>query len=467
MPDFSTLIQTPEVRAIVQEGFLERAFHDVLFPNLIYRGDVVASPWPAGAGDTYIASAAGTIEPNGTPLRPGTDPTPRSYAIEQWEAQLHQYADTIDTNMPTSVQAIVDLLMQNAAKLGMQAAQTLNRLVRNRMYNVAESGWTVADGAASGGSSASLRVKRLNGFTRARNPSLSGGSRVRFDTVSASNPLTISIAGTAASVVGYTPDSAGDEIGPGILTLSTAATWSDRAYIKAVDCTDSFFVGGGNKVDDLGPTDLPTFQDIRNAVTRLRRNNVPMHPDMNYHAHISPESETAIFADTEVQRMLTGRPDSYMYSDFVIGRVLNTVFVVNNEAPAMRTVYPYDGTTFSSNDAFAPELTNDGTSTGMEVQRMLFTGFGGIYEYYQDPASYITEAGMTGKMGDVAVTNNGIEIVAERVKMIMRAPLDRLQQMVATSWIFVGDWPCRTDAASPGTAARYKRMVVARHGTPV
>jgi hypothetical protein len=175
----------------------------------------------------------------------------------------------------------------------------------------------------------------------------------------------------------------------------------------------------------------------------------------------------AIFADTEVQRMLTGRPDSYMYSDFVIGRVLNTVFVVNNEAPAMRTVYPYDGTTFSQNDAFAPELTNDGTSTGMEVQRMLFTGFGGIYEYYQDPASYITEAGMTGKMGDVAVTNNGIEIVAERVKMIMRAPLDRLQQMVATSWIFVGDWPCRTDAASPGTAARYKRMIVARHGTPV
>ena len=65
------------------------------------------------------------------------------------------------------------------------------------------------------------------------------------------------------------------------------------------------------------------------------------------------------------------------------------------------------------------------------------------------------------------MTNNGIEIVAERVKTIMRAPLDRLQQMVATSWIFVGDWPCRTDAASPGTAARYKRMIVARHGTPV
>ena len=252
MPDFSTLIQTPEVRAIVQEGFLERAFHDVLFPNLIYRGDVVASPWPAGAGDTYIATAAGTIEPNGTPLRPGTDPTPRSYAIEQWEAQLHQYADTIDTNMPTSVQAIVDLLMQNAAKLGMQAAQTLNRLVRNRMYNVAESGWTVADGANTP-ATASMRVKRLNGFTRARNPSLAGGSRVRFDTVSSSNPLTISIGGTANTVVGYTPDTAGDEIGPGVLTLGSVATVTDRTYVKAVDCSDSFFVGGGNKVDDLGP----------------------------------------------------------------------------------------------------------------------------------------------------------------------------------------------------------------------
>lgn len=461
MVDFSNIVQTPEVRAVVQEGYLERAFHDALFPAMIYRGDVVASPWPAGVGDTYIASAPGLMEPTGTPLRPGTDPEPMSYAIEQWEAQLNTYAGTIDTNIPTSVQAIVDLLLRNSHQLGLQAAQTLNRLVRNRFYNAAESGWTVANGA--GIASTSLVVKRLNGFTKSRNPTLTAGSRVRFSAVSSSNPLAISIAGTTRNVIGFTPATAGDEIGPGTLLLDAAHTWADRDYVQAVDRSEVVFVGGGNKVDDLGVTDLPRLQDIRNCVMRLRRNNIPYHPDGSYHAHNGPVSLTALMADTEIQRMLTGRPDNYMYTDFVVGRMLGVVFVDNNEAPTKLTVSPRDGVTFSSADAFAPELMNNGLTTGMEVHRVLFTGFGGIYEYYQDAAQFITEAGMLGKMGEVQVNNNGIEVSSERVKLIMRAPTNRLQDMVATSWRFDGDWPQRTDAAT-GTAARYKRQVVLCHG---
>lgn len=461
MVDFSNIVQTPEIRAIVQEGYLERAFHDALFPAMIFRGDVVAQPWPAGVGDTYIASAPGLIRPNGRPLRPGVDPEPVSYPIEQWEAQLNTYASTIDTNIPTSVQAIVDLLLRNSHQLGLQAAQTLNRLVRNRFYNAAESGWTVANGA--GVATTSLVVKRLNGFTKARNPNLTNGSRVRFSAVSSSNPLSISIAGTTRSVIGFTPATAGDEIGPGTLTLDSAHTWSDRDYVQAIDRSEMVFVGGGNKVDDLGVTDLPRLQDIRNCVMRLRRNNIPMHPDGNYHAHLGPVSLTALMADTEIQRMLTGRPENYMYTDFVVGKMLGVVFVDNNEVPTKLTVEPLDGITFSLDDAFAPELMNNGASTGMEVHRVLFTGFGGIYEYYQDPAQFITEAGMVGKMGEVQVSNNGIEVHADRVKLIMRAPLNRLQDMVATSWRFDGDWPQRTDAAT-GTAARYKRQVCLAHG---
>jgi hypothetical protein len=110
MPTFSTLIQTPEVRAIVQEGYLERAFHDALFPLMLYRGDVASVPWPGQVGDTQIFTGKGTIEPNGRPIAPGVDPTPKSYPLEQWSAQLHQYADTMDTHMPTSVQATARLI---------------------------------------------------------------------------------------------------------------------------------------------------------------------------------------------------------------------------------------------------------------------------------------------------------------------------------------------------------------------
>jgi hypothetical protein len=464
MPDFSTIIQTPEIRAIVQEGFLERAFHDALFPGMIFRQEAVAMPWPQGVGDTYIASAPGLIAPNGKPLAPGVDPVPVSYALEQWEAQLHNYASTIDVNMQTSVQAIVDLLMRNTHQLGLQAAQTLNRLVRNRLYNAAESGRTVANGA--GVASTSLRVMRLNGFTRARNPSTTGASKVRFSTVSATNPLAITIgASTSASVVGYTPDTPGDEIGPGVLTLAAAATWSNRDAVVAVDASEVTYVGGGTSVDSIATTDLPRLQDIRNALYKLRRNNIPVHPDGTYHAHLGPVSETALMADAELQRMNQGTgPANYMYAEFALGSpFLGVTWVRNNEAPTRLTVYPGDGVTFAEEDAFAPELYATGATTGAEVHRILFTGFGGIMEYFQDPMMYLTDAGITGKIGDLAVSNNGIDVSSDRVKLIIRAPQNRLQDTVAVSWRFVGDWPQRTDAAT-GTNARYKRQSVLLHG---
>jgi hypothetical protein len=76
MPDFSTFLNTPTTRAIVQEGLLERAFHDVLFPNLIFRGEVSAVPWPAEAGDTYVFSGDGLMVFDVCLICPGEDSTP-------------------------------------------------------------------------------------------------------------------------------------------------------------------------------------------------------------------------------------------------------------------------------------------------------------------------------------------------------------------------------------------------------
>lgn len=464
MVDFSTILQTPEIRSIVQENYLERVFYDGLFPGMVYRADVQAEHWDGAAGDTRIFTGEGLMAPRLRPLRPGTEVEPSSYQLEQWESQMHQYADALDVDMKTNALTIANLMLVAAKKLGQGAAQTLNRLVRNAMHNSVNAGWTVADGAGS--SSTSLRVKHLNGFTRARNAnsSVAGASRVRYSTVTSSNPLSITIGGTAASVVGFTPDTTGDELGPGVLTLASAATWSDRAAVLSVDRSDSKFVGGGTKVDDLGPTDLPTLQDIRSCVTQLRKNNVPVHPDNHYHCHMGPDSESAVFADSEVQRMNTGVPESYMYQEFVLTRILGTLFVTNNEVPLPGSVYPNDGVTFSFDDPFAAELKNNGLTTGMDVHRMLFTGFGGIREYYQDPAGFITEAGMVGKMGNVGFVNNGIEVAVERCKLIIRAPLNRLQDKIAMTWTFIGDFPVRTDGAAPGSAARFKRMIELRHG---
>lgn len=466
MPDFSTILQAPEIRALVQENLLERAFHDALYPRLMFRGEVEARVWPQNAGDTHVFTGVGLIKKKLKPLTPGQDPQPSTYPVEQWIAQINQYADTIDTHMPTSIAAIASLFYRNAQQLGMSGAQSLNALVRNRMYATALSGHTVADGVST---TTALRVKRLNGFTRARRPDLAAGSPVMFSTVSGSNPLKIKLFDNAVevanTVVGYTADTPGDEVGPGVLTLGTTSTSvADRAYVIADDRTALVRVGGGFKIDDVGSGDLFTLAAIRSAVARFQQQNVPERADGRFHCHMDPTSVTQVFADAEFQRLLTSLPDYFMYKQFALGELLGCVFFRNSECPQPDTVDGGLTAAYSADDPFAGELFNNGVAaTGVKVHRPLFSGEGGIFEYYQDLGQLITEAGITGKVAESRITNNGIEILSDRIQLIIRAPMNRLQDSVSTSWKFIGDWPCRTDAAV-GDAARYKRLLTVEHG---
>lgn len=467
MPDFSVILQQPEVRAVVQENILERAFHDALFPRLMFRGEAAPVAWPKGIGDSQIFSAPGLIPVDARPGVPGVDPVPANYPMEQWGAQIQQYYGTIDTHMPTSIMAIVDLFLRNAHQLGMQAARTLNTIARNKLYAAALSGHTVADGAQT--AVTTLVVKRLNGFTRARNPGVTGASVVHFDPVSSSNPLSVTIrdqtgpSDVTRNVIGYTPATPGDEYGPGSIILDAAVTVLDRAFVLAFDRTVLTRVGGGNKVDDVtATTDIPTLANVREAVSQFWMQNVPEHVDGRFHCHLDPVSQSKIFADAEFQRLLTSLPDYYMYKQFALGEMLNTVFLRNNECPHADNVVGGGTATYDARDPFVGELYNTGVNTGGKVHRMLFTAQGAIMEYYSDLAGLITEAGLNGVVTDPRIVNNGIEIFSERIQMIIRAPQNRLQDMVSTSWKFMGDWPMRTDAATGG-AARYKRVAVLEH----
>lgn len=466
MADFSIIVQAPEIRGIVQDGLLERAFHDALFPRLLFRGEAFPTLFPGNVGDRLQFTGKGLMETRMKPLRPGQDPLPSTYGYEQWEATLLPYGDAIDTHMPTSMTAIASLFLANGQQLGMGAGKTVNALARNKMFNAAESGWTVVDGAQSG--TATVRVKRLNGFTRARRPDLTGASPVAFAPVSGSNPLKILIfdnsVETANTVISFTADDPGDEVGPGTITLGVAATTLlDRAYVKAIDATTIVRVGGGNKVDDVGASDLFTLGGIRQAVANFWNDDVPEHEDGRFHAHLDPTSIMQVFADSEFQRLLTALPDHYTYRQFALGEMLGTVFFRNSQNPGPSTVKGGTTATFTADDNFAGELYNSGATTGIPVHRVLFTGTEALTEYYSDMSALITEAGTNGKVGEFSITNNGIEVMVDRVRVIIRAPMDRLQQEVSTAWHFIGDWVVRTDAAT-GSASRYKRVQVLQHG---
>lgn len=467
MPEFSTIMQAPEIRSLVQENILERAFHDALYPKLLFRGDAAPQVWPGNVGDSMLFTGVGLIKPKMRPLQPGQDPAPSDYTKEQWGAQLQQYADSIDTHMPTSISAIANLFLRNAQQLGLAAGQSLNRIVRNKMYNAAVSGHTVVDGAHS--ATSTIRVKRLNGFTRARRPDLAAGAPVRFETVSANNPLLIKLFDNGAeisrTVVGYTADTVGDETGPGTLTIAggNVTTVADRAYLIAVDRTSLVRVGGGFKVDSVNSSSLFTLASMRSAVARLRNMNVAEHADGFFHGHMDATSEAQIFADQEFQRLLTALPDHYTYRQFSVGQILGCVWFRNNECPQVETVEGAPTAVYDLDDQFAGELYNNGLVAGVRAHRPLLSGTGVIFEYYQDLAQLITEAGIQGKVAEPRITNNGIEVMADRIQLIIRAPQNRLQDLVSTSWKFIGDWPVRTDVAT-GDAARYKRVVCIEHG---
>lgn len=462
VPDFSTIVQAPQVRALVQEGLLERAFHDSLFPRLLFRAEVTPHEWAANIGDSMFFTAPGLIPVRQKPIVPGQDPQPESYESEQWQATLQQYASSIDTHMPTSITAIANLFMRNGQQIGLQAGMTLNRIVRNRMFNAALAGSSVADGIQA--ATSSLRVKSLNGFTTARS---AAGSMVRFATVSGSNPLAVVIheSGVPASrnVIGFTADFAGDCTGPGVLLLSAAVSVIDRDPVLASDRTNVVRVGGGDAVDAIGAGDLMDLASIRAAVSRFWQANVPAMPDGRFHCHLDPTSQAQVFADDEWQRLLTSLPDYYMYKQFTIGELLNCVFFRNNENPQVDTVLGGATATYDDNDPFAGELYSDGTTAGVSIHRALFSGEGAIYEYHQGLDQLVTDAGITGKVGEPSITNNGIQVMTDRIQLIIRAPLNRLQDKVSTSWKFIGDWPVRTDATT-GDAARYKRLLTVEHG---
>lgn len=469
MPSFSTIVQDPKIRRLVQEGFLERNFHDALAPKTLFRQEVEAEQWNGKEGDEKVFSRSGLIEPDASPIVPGGDAEVGDYSFEQWMAQLNRYGKSLDTDMPTDMLAIASLFMENAKKLGIHAAMTLNRKVRAVIYNAAESGWTVTDGVQP--AVTVLRVKSLNGFTRARNPNLAGGSKVRFDPVSTSNPLAIEVFDTtpawaSRNVVAFAPDIAGDENGPGTITLNAAVTVADRAAVRSVDRSNIVRVGGGDKVDDVTSIDKPTFTDVRAALALLQQDNVPTHADGLYHAHCDPTSIGLMYANDEFQRLNTSLPDYSIYKNFTLGEILGARFVRNTECPIRSNTKFWDGAMqgYSLRDPFAGELTNNGTAAGMNVHRMIFTGKDMIREYWADQSGLVSEAGLTGKMKDIRnISSEGIELFTDRVKLIYRAPLDRLQSKVASTWSFIGTWTVPTDATT-GSAARFKRAVAIMHG---
>jgi hypothetical protein len=450
--------------AIVQDNTLAREFRDALFPQLLFREEAMPEKWEVNVGDIQVFTRASLLAPTVTPLTAGADPTPKSPSFEQWKVQAAQYGDSIDTHMPSSRTALAPIFARNAKTLGLQAGQSLNRLCRNKLYCRYVGGDTVT--STTSGATATIAVAQLNGFTT----TVVNGEEVP---ISGANPKVIRVSGVAGTqnVTAATPTDANNPFGPGTLTLSAAIAVASGARVLAADAPRIVRVGGAATVDGLTSVSTISLKEIRQAIASLRRNRVPTHPDGYYHVHLDPIAESQIFNDNEFQRLNQGVPDGLRYAEQAIGRLLGAIFFSNNESPnVFNSAESGEGglvssarSSASSSPEFYGEVRN---ASGVGILRTIVTGGGAIMEKYIDEESdYMTEAGYVGKVGQFAIVNNGIQISTERIRYIIRAPQDRLQQQVSQAWSWSGDWGVPTDLLGGQTGGRYKRAVVIESGS--
>jgi len=450
----------PGIVNLIQDRTLERVFHDALYPRLLYRSEAIAEEWAANLGERMVFTRAGLMDVDLTPLTPGMDPSLGSYEMEQWECQANQYGKSIDTHMPTNYVALAPIVLRNVVQLGLNAAQAMNRLTRNPLYRAYLGGSSVNILVAAIGAT-QITVASLDGFTERV-------SNARILPISPANPLpvTFSNAEPANTAIGFAPLNPAQPFGPGVLTLGAALTVGLPLRTGVFASTRSAItrVGGAATVDGLVGTNILTLQDIINTVARMRAQNVPPTPDGYYHVHVTPEGEAQLFADNQFQRLYQSLPDSAAYRDLAIGQLVGCRFYRNTENPNTdNSGALVDSSGGAGSARIAPDLGGEVLNqAGLAIRRAIVLGGGTIYEKYLDESKFISEAGVTGKIGEFSVVNNGVAIMAQRIRFIMRSPLDRLQQVVSMAWSWSGDFPIPSDGLT-GSAARFKRAAIIEH----
>ncbi len=451
----------PVIAEQVQTGLLERAFHDGLFPALLYRAEAQEEEWPANSGTEILMSRPGLLKTRTKPLAPGSDPIPQTVNYEQWKAILARYVDTIDTHIPTSVVANAELFVRNIHQLGLQAGQSLNRVPRNELYKAYISGQTCLIAAAAN-TDTTLRVASLNGFTDV----ITLGVNAKPAAVTPTNPLSITVAGVTGAllVTGYDQDDPNDPYGPGTLYLSAAVGGSGaalRAPVLSAAAPIVIRAGGGTSVDAISAGDVVQMQDFINATNILRRNNVLPHEDGFYHAHINSSAASQIFTDQVVQRLNQTKFDGPWYQEAFIGSAAGILFFFDNENPD----YLNSGarTSTGTNSFYSEDIGGETTNaSGVNVGRIIITGRGCLYERRLDESQYVTDAGITGREGDFTVVNQGIQVMTDGIRLILRAPINRTMDVVSATWSITTSFPVPSDISSGGPQ-RFKRALVIEH----
>ena len=431
------------LQPIIQGGFLEREFQQALTSRLGYRQAAERVVFSMGIGETLTKTRAGLKPAVTAPLVPSTNTnldnglTPTSYGVEQYTLSINHYAATTDLNMVTSRVGIASQFLQNAYANGEQAGRSLDDLARNALFSAYFGGNTRVR-TTLGAPGTAVAVDDVRGFQTV----FVNGVQTAVGGASA---MMVTVGGNNYSLIGVSVDGTNNSsalsVGgmSGVLTFASAVLVADATAGNTVTASTASSIqrpGGRTNTNQLTAADQLTMATLLNAVTQLRLNAVP-EIDGVYNCYLDPVSARQLFADADFRQLFTGATSAnQVFQKGMINEFLGLRFIPTTEA----------------------FVQNHPANNGLVIRRPIVVGKGALIE-----------GDYAGMLGDETAPSNSIVSLVDGVAMVTREPIDRLQQIIAQSWYWIGGFTAPSDTTTnpstvpTATNAAFKRAVMIEH----
>jgi hypothetical protein len=441
----------------LQTGFLEREFEEGLDSVLAYRRAALEETVPCRIGETLTRTRKGRKTPVTTPTNPSTNTgldngmTPTTFSVEQYSFTMQQYNDTVDTNLLQELAGIANQFFANSRNSGVQAAQSLERIARFKLFSAYLGGNSRVRTDLGAGGTTTAHVDDIRGFQNVLvngvvTP-ISGANPLSVSEVAiASGGVTQTLSVTAAVADGTSFSSAPNGVS-GVLTFTAATTPVNGDVLLALNAPKILRPFGKQSTAQLTGSDVLTMGLIEDAVAYLRDNGVPPMPDGSYHCILDNTSMRQLWADQDFKVLFAGNGgNSSTYRDMDIIRLLGVTYIPTTEAYVQTA-----GATGAT-----------GTSAiNVRVRRPILLGAECLIQgNFEGLDTWLERDGMQS-FSEVFLVNN--------VAQIIRPPLDRLQQFASQSWFWVGDFSVPSDISATtaiiptASNALYRRSLVIEH----
>lgn len=456
----------PALGALLQQGFLERELEEGLDSILAYRRAALQETVPSRIGETLTRTRKGRKTPVTTPMVPASNTgldnglTPSTFSVEQYSFTIASYADTVDTNMQQELAGIADELIANSRNNGVQAAQSMERIARLKLFSAYLSGNSRVRTDLGAGSTTTCRVDDIRGFTTVLVngvvTQISSANKISVQETNVGGSGVTQLLAVSAAVADVTNHSQCPDGISGTLTFDAATLPVNGDSLVSANAPKILRPFSRATTAGLVGSDMLTMGLVEDAIAYLRDNGVPPMSDGTYHCILDNTSMRQLWADQDFKVLFAGRSDASEYRDGDIVRLLGVTFIPTTETYVQPAGIQYNGAAYNqATTATSPSIVN------YRIRRPIVMGAECIIQGdFEGLETWLAREGVNA-IGEVFLVNG--------VAQILRPPLDRLQQVCSLSWNWVGDFAVPTDITATtdiiptASNALFKRALVLEH----